>query len=73
MGKVMEIGDLVEIFTDDQPEHDDRKIGTVVGLDFWVPDDPPRSMSETIVLCLWDTGRQGWILKSRVRVINETG
>ena len=65
----MRIGDLVE-FSDVPEESQGRICGIVTNVDKYTPRSKGYS-TEPIVEVLWNNGI-GWILQTRVRLINET-
>ena len=73
----MKIGDLIK-FEDDYNQavcDDHRRVGTVLGFDYYHSGDNrnrlgARGIGESIVEVLWNTGKIGWILKSRVEKFN---
>ena len=76
----MKVGDLVKI--DDYKKtlslndgEDERRLGAVLNLDFYWGNDMPHPLRrpEPIVEVLWNTGSSGWILRSRVEVLDESG
>jgi hypothetical protein len=64
----VKVGDLVIA---DESVKDDRNIGTVLAIDSYC--GPSRfSRAELIVEIFWNTGTKGWILMSRVNLIDES-
>ena len=66
----MEIGDLV--IADDSVA-DERTCGTILRFDWYnSPYGFGHPQGEELVEILWNTGQPGWILKSRVKPIDES-
>ena len=68
----MKVGDLVKF--DNLVPGDARRFGTVLNFDLWHPEELevfPTREPEKIVEVFWNTGKAGWILQERVKVINE--
>ena len=65
----MRRGDLVKII--DSERDDMRFTGTVLKFDVYAGGRVHPSPPEPIIEVLWNTEQIGWILKSRVEVIND--
>ncbi len=63
----MKVGDLVKYF-DSSNESQGRIHGVITQVDMWSPRGVGQK--EPIVEVLWNNG-PGWILRSRVKVVNE--
>ena len=63
----MKIGDLIKLKEGEEPRNR-REFGTILNFDSYIGSVGMESMAEV----LWDTGKTGWILTSRVEVINES-
>jgi len=67
----MKIGDLVKFVPDENSlvindVIDQRHIGTILGFDAY---RTPKGCEAPIIKVLWNTGSPGWILQSRVELI----
>ena len=60
----MRPGDLVRLKVDEEPRNG-REIGTVLHLDAYITSLGMEPMVEV----LWNTGKPGWILATRVELI----
>jgi hypothetical protein len=67
------IGDIIRFTPDDYPAQrtDTRDIGTILKFDTYSSQVGTSFTKEPILHMLWSDGTTGWILKSRVRKLND--
>ena len=67
----MKSGDLVKFDCADSYPGDERNLGIAMRFDNYYSGGDRRNPAEPLVEVLWNTGEAGWILKKRVKVMNE--
>jgi|18_taG_2_1085343.scaffolds.fasta_scaffold02190_16 hypothetical protein len=67
----MNRGDLIKFDCSDRRPGDERILGIAIGFDNYYSGGDRCNPAEPLVEVLWNTGETGWILKKRVKVMNE--
>jgi hypothetical protein len=63
----VKVGDLVKLREGEEPRNK-REVGTILGFDSYIGSLGMEPMANV----LWNTGKPGWILTTRIKVISES-